>query len=241
MASCPFFWHRPKSCGSTAENIFAGCQPQSALASRSTTSMYPTDHIQIAKSSCSVQKRSKSGQIPIWLCQQLAMENVPVEICREFFPLIGLRFSIVLHITVWVFVFSSASRCLRLLLLLLRRLLLLILHSHTTHLTHLILLTQLFSLLTYTTLLVFPHNFISHTHHLTKFFSSLHLPTSSHTTQITQLRSHNISTSVLAVAWSPLGPGCFCAAGAALCASGATFAWQAQHFAVSGASFAWQV
>ena len=31
-------------------------------------------------------------------------------------------------------------------------------------------------------------------------------------------------------AWAPLGPGCFCVAGARLSASGATFAWQAQHF-----------
>ena len=35
---------------------------------------------------------------------------------------------------------------------------------------------------------------------------------------------------IVAGAWSPVGPGCICAAGAALCASGPTFAWQAQHF-----------
>ena len=31
-------------------------------------------------------------------------------------------------------------------------------------------------------------------------------------------------------AWAPLGPGCFCVAGARLSASGATFAWQVQQF-----------
>ena len=30
--------------------------------------------------------------------------------------------------------------------------------------------------------------------------------------------------------WSPRGTGYFCVAGAALCASSATFAWQVQHF-----------
>ena len=30
--------------------------------------------------------------------------------------------------------------------------------------------------------------------------------------------------------WSPRGTGCFCVAGAALCASSGTFVWQAQHF-----------
>ena len=31
-------------------------------------------------------------------------------------------------------------------------------------------------------------------------------------------------------AWAPLGPGCFCVAGARLSASGAAFVWQVQHF-----------
>ena len=39
---------------------------------------------------------------------------------------------------------------------------------------------------------------------------------------------------LLGRAWSPLGPGSFCVAGAALCASGATFAWQAQHLETLG-------
>ena len=30
-------------------------------------------------------------------------------------------------------------------------------------------------------------------------------------------------------AWAPVGPGCIYVAGATLCASGATFAWQVQH------------
>ena len=45
---------------------------------------------------------------------------------------------------------------------------------------------------------------------------------------------------VLVRVWAPLGSGCNCVAGAALCASEAIFAWQAQHFVHLGFDFAWQ-
>ena len=44
---------------------------------------------------------------------------------------------------------------------------------------------------------------------------------------------------VLARAWAPLASGCNCV-GARLCASGATFAWEAQHFMHLALDFAWQ-
>ena len=113
-------------------------------------------------------------------------------------------------------------------------------NSYTTHLLQLIfhnssqpLISSNSSYTTHLTQLT-SHN-SSHTTHLTHFI----LHTSSHTAGAALrvllallLRGRRSTLTVwglLARAWSPLGSGCNCVAGAALRALGVTFAWQAQH------------